>query len=500
MHVKILLMTGAACLIPVGLGADDSATQKSDEKKAPVVFATDPGDAHPRNVEADLAGEEIANADAGAFDYGAGDGIDSMLIATATGAPTPLKTEFAQESGQSASQASGLYGQDPIYRMAQASEVEASEIEAEAQAMQVAYAKDKLAEGYITVQPGDTVFALSRRYGAKPAEIIEANELAAPYALDIGQELLIPGLADAAPTAIASNAAYTEEPEAKEEAPVRPVNVSLQETPQETAPAEQPTEQPVEQPVRSIDVAYADQAMGMTTHMVEAGNTLYSIAKSYGLEVSAVAEANNIEAPYALSIGQELVIPSTASGATASLSPRPAPATEAQEPAGRAINPVYEAEQIAEADTASEQTEASYSLPKSSEKSRFDWPLQGRVIMSYGMSDDGRRNDGINIAAPVGTPIRSVDDGEVVYRGSELEGYGNLLLVKHTDGWVSAYAHTDAILVSKGDKIRKGQIIAKVGTTGSVDQPQLHFELRHELKPTDPISALDGSNARAVKF
>ncbi|NHK29033.1 peptidoglycan DD-metalloendopeptidase family protein [Parvularcula flava] len=497
MRFKILLMSGAACLIPVGLGADDSATDKSDEKKAPVVFATDPGDAHPRNVEADLAGEAAANADGGAFDYGAGDGIDSMLIATATGAPTPLKAEFAQEGAQPASQASALYGQDPIYRMAQASEAEAR-----AEATQVAYAQEKQAAGYITVQPGDTVFALSRRYGAKPAEIIDANDLAAPYALDIGQELLIPGLADAAPAALATNAAYTEEPETNEEAPVRPVNVSLQETPQETTPAMAeaiPAQQPAEQPVRSIDVAYADQAMGMTTHTVEAGNTLYSIAKSYGLDVSAVAEANNIAAPYALSIGQELVIPSTASGATASLSPRPV-ATETPEPASRAINPVYEPEQVAEAQTQSEQTEASYSLPKSSEKSRFDWPLQGRVIMSYGMSDDGRRNDGINIAAPVGTPIRSVDDGEVVYRGSELEGYGNLLLVKHTDGWVSAYAHTDAILVNKGDKIRKGQIIAKVGTTGSVDQPQLHFELRHELKPTDPIAALDGSNARAVKF
>ncbi|MBD0427281.1 peptidoglycan DD-metalloendopeptidase family protein [Aquisalinus flavus] len=499
MRVKLLLMTGAACLIPVGLGADDSANQTTEKQKAPVVFATDPGDAHPRNVEADLAGVGASgNADAGAFDYGAGDGIDTMLIATATGGPTPLRAEFSQDSTQTGVLAGGLYGQDPIYRMAQASQAEASQ----AEATQLAYAKDKQAEGYITVQPGDTVFALSRRYGAKPAAIIEANDLSAPYALDIGQELLIPGLADAAPATIAT---YTEESEAQEEAPVRPVTVSLQtETQEETTQAElmaeQPAAQPAAQPVRSIDAAYAEQAMGMTTHMVEPGNTLFSIAKSYGLDVSAVAEANNIEAPYALSIGQELVIPSTAAGATASLSSRPAPSAETQEMASRAINPIYEPEQIAEADAANEQTEASYSLPKSSEKSRFEWPLQGRVIMSYGMSDDGRRNDGINIAAPVGTPIRSVDDGEVVYRGSELEGYGNLLLIKHTDGWVSAYAHTDAILVNKGDKIRKGQIIAKVGTTGSVDQPQLHFELRHELKPTDPIAALDGSDAKAVKF
>ena len=119
--------------------------------------------------------------------------------------------------------------------------------------------------------------------------------------------------------------------------------------------------------------------------------------------------------------------------------------------------------------------------------------------MNYGLDGNGRRNDGINIAAPVGTPIRAVDDGEVVYRGSDLEGYGNLLLIKHTNGWVSAYAHTDAMLVRKGEQVRKGQVVAKVGTTGSVAQPQLHFELRHDLKPADPIAALQGRDARAIQ-
>ena len=138
-------------------------------------------------------------------------------------------------------------------------------------------------------------------------------------------------------------------------------------------------------------------------------------------------------------------------------------------------------------------------LPPRLGKGGFIWPVWCKVLSGFGPKRNGLHNDGINIAAPIGTPIRAVDDGEVVYRGSDLEGYGNLLLVKHTGGWVSAYAHTDAMLVRKGETVRKGQVIAKVGTTGTVDQPQLHFELRHDLKPTDPLAALDGRNELAIR-
>ncbi|MHA7873321.1 MAG: murein hydrolase activator EnvC family protein, partial [Hyphococcus sp.] len=123
-------------------------------------------------------------------------------------------------------------------------------------------------------------------------------------------------------------------------------------------------------------------------------------------------------------------------------------------------------------------------------KSMFAWPVRGAVIAEYGSGDVGRRNDGVNIAAPAGTPVRAAADGEVVYRGSELDGFGNLLLVKHTDGFVTAYAHNDAMLVKKGDKVRQGQVIAKVGESGAVTSPQLHFEIRQNLKSVDPIALL----------
>jgi biotin carboxyl carrier protein len=117
---------------------------------------------------------------------------------------------------------------------------------------------------------------------------------------------------------------------------------------------------------------------------------------------------------------------------------------------------------------------------------RFPWPVRGPIVASYGSTANGGRNDGINIAAPRGTPIRAIAAGEVAYAGNELRGYGNLVLIKHDDGWISAYAHCDQLLVKKGDKVAAGQVIAKVGTTGGVSEPQLHFELRRGKRAVDP--------------
>jgi murein DD-endopeptidase MepM/ murein hydrolase activator NlpD len=117
---------------------------------------------------------------------------------------------------------------------------------------------------------------------------------------------------------------------------------------------------------------------------------------------------------------------------------------------------------------------------------RFPWPVQGRVLAGYGAAANGARNDGINIAAARGTPVRSIDTGTVAYVGNEVKGYGNLVLVKHENGWISAYAHLDNPMVKVGDKVGSGQVIAKVGNTGGVAQPQLHFELRRGKNPVDP--------------
>jgi murein DD-endopeptidase MepM/ murein hydrolase activator NlpD len=112
--------------------------------------------------------------------------------------------------------------------------------------------------------------------------------------------------------------------------------------------------------------------------------------------------------------------------------------------------------------------------------------LNGRILAGYGAGPDGSRNDGISIAAPRGAPIAAIEAGTVAYAGNELRGYGNLILIKHTDGWISAYGHCDELLVKKGDQVHRGSVIAKVGATGNVNEPQLYFELRRGKQPVDP--------------
>ena len=121
---------------------------------------------------------------------------------------------------------------------------------------------------------------------------------------------------------------------------------------------------------------------------------------------------------------------------------------------------------------------------------KFRWPVRGKIILGFGKRPDGGHNDGINVSVPMRTDIHAAEAGRVAYAGNELKGYGNLVLIRHADGWVSAYAHADQLLVRPNDEVRRGQVIAKAGMTGSVDQPQLHFELRQGSRPVDPLPHL----------
>jgi murein DD-endopeptidase MepM/ murein hydrolase activator NlpD len=123
----------------------------------------------------------------------------------------------------------------------------------------------------------------------------------------------------------------------------------------------------------------------------------------------------------------------------------------------------------------------------------FRWPARGRVISGSGAMTNGQQNDGINLALPEGTPVHAAEDGVVAYAGSELKGYGNLVLIRHSNGFVTAYAHTSEIMVKRGDQVRRGQVIAKSGQTGNVSSPQLHFEIRKGSTPVDPTQYLPGA-------
>jgi murein DD-endopeptidase MepM/ murein hydrolase activator NlpD len=125
----------------------------------------------------------------------------------------------------------------------------------------------------------------------------------------------------------------------------------------------------------------------------------------------------------------------------------------------------------------------------------FVWPVNGKVISSFGTTNGGERNDGINIAAAQGTPIHAAAGGTVSYAGDELKDYGNLVLIKHADGYITAYAHADRLIVAKGETVTKGQVIGYAGHTGDVSTPQLHFEIRRGTQPVDPSSLLEGRSS-----
>ena len=120
----------------------------------------------------------------------------------------------------------------------------------------------------------------------------------------------------------------------------------------------------------------------------------------------------------------------------------------------------------------------------------FIWPVKGELISRFGDKATGLRNDGINIAAPQGAPVVAADSGVVAYSGNELKGFGNLILIRHPNGFVTAYAHNETLLVARGEHVERGQEIARVGSTGNVTSPQLHFEVRKGGERVDPLSVI----------
>jgi murein DD-endopeptidase MepM/ murein hydrolase activator NlpD len=118
------------------------------------------------------------------------------------------------------------------------------------------------------------------------------------------------------------------------------------------------------------------------------------------------------------------------------------------------------------------------------------WPVRGPILSSYGPKEVGYHNDGINIAAKSGSYVRAAESGVVVHAGQKIKGFGRLILIKHSNGWITAYAHNSSVLVSKGQTIKRGQAIARVGQSGGVNRPQLHFEMRKGARAVNPIRYL----------
>jgi murein DD-endopeptidase MepM/ murein hydrolase activator NlpD len=262
--------------------------------------------------------------------------------------------------------------------------------------------------------------------------------------------------------------------------------------------------------------------------VVRRGQTLDGYAYTYHVPRSAIIAANNLRPPYELKAGQRLIIPTGGRpvppplAAAPVMLPRPVPpptqvALSPPQPAAvpqppsrpETIAPAAAPEVIpldgpppkeAAAAPATltppkpagppspQQQQTSPPPPAAAAEAggRFPWPVRGHVLANYGNTPGGGHNDGINIAAPRGTPVHAIDAGTVAYSGNEVKGYGNILLIRHANGWISAYAHLDDVTVKPGQAVSAGEVIAKVGDSGGVGQPQLHFELRRGKKPVDP--------------
>jgi murein DD-endopeptidase MepM/ murein hydrolase activator NlpD len=338
---------------------------------------------------------------------------------------------------------------------------------------------------HVKVAKGDTLSVLSRRYGVPVEGIMSANNLA-DGRLHIGQDLIIPGTGSKGVEAVASS----------------------------------PPE---------------------STYKVQKGDTPHVIADKLGVDEKALLARNKLRADN-LQIGQVLVIPRkgaapvVAAKGTKLATPKatpdvhvvktttiPAPggtslAEEESQPGGKATEakparPDKSAKPDKKPEASANDVAASPEItgegsprvasndqlpaPDPMSGNSFRWPVKGRVISEFGTKPDGGHNDGIDVAVPQGTSVKAAENGVVAYAGNELKGYGNLILIRHANNWVSAYAHNDEILVKRGDKVRRGQIIAKAGATGSVTQPQVHFELRKGSRPVDPTKFMSDQAASA---
>ncbi len=217
------------------------------------------------------------------------------------------------------------------------------------------------------------------------------------------------------------------------------------------------------------------------THVVQRGDTLYSIARRYGREFSELADANAIRAPYVIHPGQKINLElrgRTQKIVANSTPPRPVHRSNVTE-SKPSNNPGYSVTKNKNA--------------KNIKDINWRWPHLGPILAKYSYaSGDGKSslgNKGIDIAGALGDPVYAAASGEVVYSGSGLLGYGNLVIITHDDRYLSAYAHNRRNLVTEGQQVKQGQVIAELGNTGA-DRPKLHFEIRRDGQPTDPLKYL----------
>jgi len=370
----------------------------------------------------------------------------------------------------------------------------------------------------LTVREGDTVASMSRRYGVPQSAIMNANpNISKDGHLQAGQQVVIPTYVHGSDTPAVASVPSAHRDEAGVDrittGSVSPAPAAVSSQPFPERPATNSTAvapYPIANPRRgSAPVSRTAAASGGGYYTVQSGDTISSIASRHGVRSADVVSANGLANGNAIRVGQKLTIPAAGAGGQVAAAPAPVAspsqtqASVARAPAQKPVaTTAYAPDGVDNVTTGSvkpvngDQADdvASTSAPQATPNGRsFRWPVRGRVISEFGPKANGQHNDGINLAVPAGTSVKAAEEGVVIYSGNELKGYGSLILVRHSDGWVTAYAHNSELLANRGDSVRRGQVIAKAGASGSVSQPQVHFELRKGSRPVDPMPYLAGT-------
>ena len=296
-----------------------------------------------------------------------------------------------------------------------------------------------------TVRMMDTLYGVAQLNGVDASELVRVNDLKPPYHLPVGQVLILPGKVASppaqVPAAVEAEAQHVEQlpPQASPPAPPAAGASIAAPTPQG---GDAVTAVPLPPPAQQTASGTGEPS----APVVVVPSPAPSAAGDYAAASKGEA-AEDVAAPPP---------PAPPGAKVASLPPEPSEATG----------------------------------PGGASGGRFLWPVHGKIVSGYGPKEGGFFNDGINIAVKEGTPVVAADDGVVVYAGNEIRGFGNLVLVKHANGWMTAYAHNAEFLVRRGEEVRRGQAIAKAGASGTVSSPQLHFEIRRGSHAVDPMKYL----------
>ncbi len=356
----------------------------------------------------------------------------------------------------------------------------------------------------IAVANGDTLYGVSRKYGVPTRAIIDANNLSPPYRLVTGSSLALPQvkthLVKSGDTLRSVARLYGVDMStlAATNHLAPPYVIRTGETvilPSSVATASAPAQQTVASAAPEAVLA-APLAAPPAPDAAAAPASAQAAAPP--APVAATPETDERVPPLA---AEPMAPPLAPPAAMPPPVPSPAPLADAAAPVTAPPAPSAPPSPAAAAPPPAppklEQTVSLPPMPMPVAGPGFLWPVRGPILSAYGTSADGTHNDGVNIAAPEGTPVVAAEAGEVAYAGNELKGYGNLVLIKHANGVITAYAHLENMTVKRFDKVARGQAIGRVGATGAVAQPQLHFEIRQGARAVDPAGYLPAGGASA---